>query len=106
MSSKTQEAKIRIDEKYEEVKQLVILGKERGYLGYDEVNDTLPEELSATPDEVDEVFAYDEGEGDRSLVYWRTVHWEAFSRTCAAIGRKPAETMPLICERFRVVFSK
>lgn len=57
-------------------------------------------------DEVDEAFAYDEGEGDRSLAYWRTVHWEAFSRTCATLGRKPAENMPLICERFRVVFLK
>jgi uncharacterized protein YhfF len=54
--------------------------------------------------EVDEKFAYDEGEGDRSLAYWRTVHWDVCSRECAAIGREPAETMPLLCERFRVIF--
>jgi len=56
--------------------------------------------------EVDAGFAYDEGEGDRSLAYWRQVHWEFFSRECSAIGREPAETMPLLCERFRVIFSK
>jgi hypothetical protein len=27
-------------------------------------------------DEVDEAFAYDEGEGDRSLQYWREAHTE------------------------------
>ena len=56
--------------------------------------------------EVDEKFAYDEGEGDRSLTYWREVHWDVFSRECSAIGREPAETMPLLCERFRVIFLK
>ena len=54
--------------------------------------------------EVDEAFARDEGEGDRSLSYWRKVHREAFKRTCAAIGREPAENMPVVSERFRVVF--
>ena len=54
--------------------------------------------------EVDEQFAYDEGEGDRSLAYWRQVHWAVFSRECAAIGQEPVETMPVVCERFRVIF--
>jgi uncharacterized protein YhfF len=56
--------------------------------------------------EVDEQFAYEEGEGDRSLAYWRGVHWQVFAEICPAIGRQPSETMPLVCERFRVVFSK
>ena len=55
---------------------------------------------------VDEKFAYEEGEGDRSLAYWRKVHWDYFSRECSNIGREPTETMPLMCERFRVVFVK
>ncbi|MDH4136786.1 MAG: ASCH domain-containing protein [Anaerolineae bacterium] len=54
--------------------------------------------------EVEKEFAYDEGEGDRSLVYWRKVHWDVFSKECFVIGREPTETMPLVCERFRVVF--
>jgi uncharacterized protein YhfF len=56
--------------------------------------------------EVDDRFAYDEGEGDRSLAYWREVHWDVFSRECPTIGRAPTETMPLVCERFRVIFLK
>ena len=49
-------------------------------------------------------FAYEEGEGDRSMQYWREAHWHFFSRTLAAIGREPSEDMPLVCERFRVIY--
>jgi len=49
-------------------------------------------------------FAFDEGEGDRSLAYWRDAHWRFFSRSLPTIGRTPGETMPLVCERFRVVW--
>ncbi len=63
-------------------------------------------EVAVRPfNEVDAQFAYDEGEGDRSLEYWREVHWEVFSTTCSVIGREPREDMPLVCERFRVLFS-
>ncbi len=56
--------------------------------------------------QVDAQFAYDEGEDDRSLETWRRVHWEFFSRECAAIGRQPAENMPVICERFKVIYQR
>ena len=49
-------------------------------------------------DEVDEAFAYDEGEGDRSLQYWREAHARYFSR----LGRY-APDMMLWCERFELV---
>jgi uncharacterized protein YhfF len=55
-------------------------------------------------DEVDARFAYEEGEGDRSLEYWREAHWRFFSRTLPNVGREPATDMPLVCERFRVIF--
>jgi uncharacterized protein YhfF len=55
-------------------------------------------------DAVDADFAFDEGEGDRSLTTWRAVHRRFFSRTLKAIGRAPEETMPVVCERFRVVW--
>jgi uncharacterized protein YhfF len=55
--------------------------------------------------EVDEQFAYEEGEGDRSLASWQEDHWSYFSRICNSLGRKPDESMPLVCERFRLVFS-
>jgi len=56
--------------------------------------------------QVDAQFAYEEGEGDRSMQYWREAHWRYFSRTLAAIGREPSEDMPLVCERFRVVYKE
>lgn len=55
-------------------------------------------------DEVDEEFAREEGEGDLSLEYWRGAHRRFFGRTLPNIGRSFAEDMPLVCERFRVVY--
>ena len=52
---------------------------------------------------VDEEQAYAEGEGDRSLAYWRDAHWNYFSRRCEVLGREASEYMPVVCERFRVV---
>jgi uncharacterized protein YhfF len=48
--------------------------------------------------EVDAAFAHDEGEGDRSLAYWRDAHREYFGRQ-----GKFSEDMMLMCERFRLV---
>jgi uncharacterized protein YhfF len=55
--------------------------------------------------EVDEMYAYEEGEGDRTLEYWRKVHWEFFSEECKSIAREPAENMPVLCERFRIIYT-
>ena len=55
-------------------------------------------------DEVDAAFAYAEGEDDRSLEAWRAGHRRFFTRTLAAIGKEFATDMPLVCERFRVVY--
>ncbi len=62
-------------------------------------------ELRQLPfNEVDAQFAYDEGEGARTLEQWRRDHWAFFGRSCERIGRQPSETMPVLCERFRVVY--
>ncbi|MGB6544429.1 MAG: RNA polymerase sigma factor RpoD [Candidatus Acidiferrales bacterium] len=45
-----------IEEKYDQVRQLIILGKERGYLLYDEVNDTLPAEVHSS-EEIDDLLS-------------------------------------------------
>ncbi len=45
-----------IEDRYEEVRELIILGKERGYLLYDEINDSLPEG-AYTSDELDSIFS-------------------------------------------------
>lgn len=55
-------------------------------------------------EEVTAEFAETEGEGDRSLRYWREEHWAFFSRGCRRLGREPTNRMPVLCERFRVVF--
>ncbi len=54
---------------------------------------------------VGEKHAYEEGEGDRSLDYWREVHWAFFAEECKTIGREPTEDMPVFCERFRLIYS-
>jgi uncharacterized protein YhfF len=55
--------------------------------------------------EVDPQFAYDEGEGDRSLAYWREAHRDFFGRACKRLGRAFSEAAPVVCERFQVVYS-
>jgi uncharacterized protein YhfF len=62
-------------------------------------------EVAVRPyDEIDAQFAFEEGEGDRSLDYWRDAHWRFFSRTLPSISKQPTTEMPLVCERFRVVY--
>jgi uncharacterized protein YhfF len=63
-----------------------------------------PEVTIRTYQEVDAAFARDEGEGDLSLEYWREAHWRFFMRTLGKIGKEFALEMPLVCERFRVVY--
>jgi len=53
---------------------------------------------------VDEQFAFEYGEGDRTLAFWRRDNWEFLSRWCVAIGCTPSETMPLVFQRFRVLY--
>ncbi len=45
-----------VEEKHPELRGLIALGKERGYLLYDEIFQALPEEISNTPDELDDVY--------------------------------------------------
>ena len=48
--------------------------------------------------DVDESFAYDEGEGDLSLEYWRQAHSEYFTGQGTF-----SNDMDLYCERFKLV---
>jgi RNA polymerase primary sigma factor len=45
-----------IEEKYDQVRQLIAMGKERGYLLYDEVNDILPAEVHSS-EEIDDLLS-------------------------------------------------
>jgi RNA polymerase primary sigma factor len=46
---------VSIQEQYDEVRQLIALGKRNGYLLYDEVNELLPSDLTSA-DELDDLF--------------------------------------------------
>ncbi len=45
-----------VEEKYAEVKQLIVVGKEKGFLLYDEIYEVLPEEVTSLPEELDEIY--------------------------------------------------
>jgi len=45
-----------IEEKYDQVRRLINMGKERGYLLYDEVNDMLPAEVHSL-EEIDDLLS-------------------------------------------------
>ena len=47
---------VTVEEKHPEVRTLITLGKERGYLLYDEIYQALPEELTNAPEELDEIY--------------------------------------------------
>ena len=55
-------------------------------------------------DAVTDSFAALEGEGDKTLDYWRAAHWRCFSRECQRIGRQPDLQMPVVCEQFKVIY--
>ena len=48
--------------------------------------------------------AFREGEGDRSLAYWRRVHEDFFRAELAEVGLEFSPTMPVVCEEFEVVY--
>lgn len=53
-------------------------------------------------DQVTAEHAHSEGEGDRTLAYWRESH-ERYWRTHSENARGFAHDMPIICERFRLI---
>ncbi len=55
-------------------------------------------------DEVNERLAYIEGEGDKSLTYWRKEHKEIFSKILPRIGKKFTDNMPVVFEIFETVY--
>jgi uncharacterized protein YhfF len=55
--------------------------------------------------EVSEQFAFEEGEGDRSIAYWRMAHENYFRRNHFE-DRAFDDQMLIVCERFKVVYTK
>jgi uncharacterized protein YhfF len=50
-------------------------------------------------------YAAIEGEGDKSLEYWKKVHWEYYSREMEEFDEKPTEDMVIVCEQFKTIFT-
>ncbi|MBI4462284.1 MAG: RNA polymerase sigma factor RpoD [Acidobacteria bacterium] len=71
-----------IEEKYDQVRQLVNMGKERGYLLYDEVNDLLPQEIHSSQ-EIDDVLTVFDDHGIEIV--------EAAPKSTPARSAEPAE---------------
>jgi len=73
-----------IEEKYDQVRQLISIGKERGYLLYDEVNDILPAEIHSS-EEIDDLLSTFER-------YGIDVYEDATSAKAARAAAEAAET--------------
>jgi len=57
-------------------------------------------------EEVSKEHAYLEGEGDRSLKYWRDVHEEFFKEELKGTNQEFNYQIPIVCERFKLVYKK
>lgn len=55
--------------------------------------------------QVSEEHAYKEGEGDRSLAYWRKSHEAFFKQELAEIQHEFDEDLLIVCETFEVVYA-
>lgn len=55
---------------------------------------------------VDPKFAYDEGEGNRTLEYWQVSHWRYFTKEAAENDLEFNENSLICCERFKLLYSK
>lgn len=66
--------------------------------------ETTSVEISPFKD-VDSEFAFEEGEGDKSLEFWRKEHWKCFSAECKDLGKIPNSEILVVLERFKMVYS-
>ena len=53
---------------------------------------------------VDDRFAWDEGEGDRTRAWWLDAHTRFFSRQCTAMGLTFSDDIGVVFERFELVW--
>ncbi len=87
---------IALEDKYDQVRQLINMGKERGYLLYDEVNDILPAEVHSS-EEIDDLLSTFERYGieiyeDSSTAKAARAAAEATDTTEAADHAEPKES--------------
>lgn len=53
---------------------------------------------------VDEAFAWDEGEGDRTRAWWLDAHTRFFTRRYTSLGLDYHPDIPVVFERFDVLY--
>ena len=46
-----------IEEKYDEVRQMIAVGKEKGYLLYEEIHTILSDEATAAPKDIESIYS-------------------------------------------------
>ena len=56
--------------------------------------------------EVDAEFARMGGEWGGSLEKWRSNYWSWIEAECLQLGREPARDIPMVCERYRLVYGE
>lgn len=44
-----------------------------------------------------------EGEGDKSLEYWKKTHWDYYTKELEPFSRLPRESMIIVCQEFEKV---
>lgn len=49
-------------------------------------------------------YAQLEGEGDKTLEYWKKVHWDYYTEEMNKFGEKPNEEMKIVCEYFETIW--
>jgi len=55
---------------------------------------------------INQEFAAIEGEGDKSLDYWKKTHWDYYTRELEEFERLPRESMIVVCEEFEKIYEK
>lgn len=55
--------------------------------------------------EVSAEHAFKEGEGDRTLTYWRKEHIDFFSKTYQKTNLTFSENIPVVCEEFKMIYN-
>jgi len=56
--------------------------------------------------DVDEAFAYSEGENDCTLESWKREHWKFWTRIGRKLGFTMKEDLPVVCENFELLYPK
>lgn len=49
-------------------------------------------------------YAQLEGEGNKTLEYWKKVHWDYYTEEMNKFGEKPNEEMKIVCEYFETIW--